>query len=260
VIVHFDASASRGYLAGGNIVGLANIYNPESAWSYEAGFKSRFWDDRAQFNVAAYHEEIKGLQVFIQSSTQSGINNVNGLTQVNGIENELKLTPVDHLQLNATLTLTSAHYGDYITPDTRFGAPPPGCNLGTLGIGCNFKGNELNQTPPYTFNLGAQYAFETSIGTITPRIDAFFSGRVQFLPDNYFTSTQKSYTKTDLHVTWLSKSGQYKAEAFVDNIEDNAVISNDGLQSITLGQQVLEPDNFVYYPPRTFGVRFGYNF
>jgi iron complex outermembrane receptor protein len=167
---------------------------------------------------------------------------------------------VDHLQLNATLTLTSAHYGEYLTTDNRFGVPPAGCTFGTTHTLCNFKGNELNQTPPYTLNLGAQYTFDTSIGTITPRVDVFFSGRVQFLPDNYFTSTQDAYTKTDLHLTWLSKSGRYKAEAFVNNIEDNAVISNDGLQSITLGQQVIEPDNFVYYPPRTFGVRFGYNF
>ena len=67
----------------------AHIYGPESAWSYDAGVKSRFWDDRVQFNVAAYHEEIQHLQVFIQSSTQSGINNVNGITQVNGLETEV---------------------------------------------------------------------------------------------------------------------------------------------------------------------------
>lgn len=254
------ATASRGYLSGGNIIGLATIYGPESMWSYEAGFKSRFWDDRAQLNVAGYHEEIKGLQVFIQSSTQSGINNVDGLTQVNGLETELTLAPTDHLLLNATLTLTSAHYGEYITPDNRFGIPPTGCNLGTLGKGCNFKGNELNQTPPYALNIGAQYTFDTEFGTITPRVDAYFSGQVQFLPDNYFTSTQKAYTKTDLHLTWVSTGGKYRAEAFVYNVEDADVISNDGLQSITLGQQLLEPDNFVYYPPRTFGIRVGYNF
>ncbi|MGH7485841.1 MAG: TonB-dependent receptor, partial [bacterium] len=254
------ASASRGYLSGGNIIGLAHVYGPESMWSYEAGFKSRFWDNKAQLNIAAYHEEIKSLQVFIQSSTQSGINNVDGLTQVNGLETELTLAPTEHLSLNATVTLTSAHYGEYITPDTRFGAPPPGCNLGTLGIGCNFKGNELNQTPPYTVNIGAQYTFDTEFGTITPRVDAYFSGRVQFLPDNYVTSTQKAYTKTDLRLTWVSPGARFKGEAFVYNVEDNDVISNDGLQSITLGQQVQEPDNFVYYPPRTFGVRLGYNF
>ena len=44
------------------------------------------------------------------------------------------------------------------------------------------------------------------------------------------------------------------------NLENDDIISNDGLQSISLGQQVLEPDNFVYNPPRTFGVRVGVNF
>ncbi|MBV9991163.1 MAG: TonB-dependent receptor [Alphaproteobacteria bacterium] len=252
------ASASRGYLAGGNIVGLASLYNPESAWSYEAGFKSRFLDDRAQLNVSAYHEEIKGLQVFIQSSTQSGINNVDGLTQVNGLETEFTFVPSADWKLNATLTLTSAHYGEYLTVDNRFGAPPPGCTFGPLGNECNYKGNDLNQTPPYSLDLGLQYTFHTSFGTLTPRVDTYLSGDVQFLPDNYFTSTQKAYSKTDVDLSWVSPSGKFTGDVFVRNIEDNAVISNDGLQSITLGQQVIEPDNFVYYPPRTFGVRLGY--
>ncbi|HWA02727.1 MAG TPA: TonB-dependent receptor [Rhizomicrobium sp.] len=254
------ASASRGYLAGGNIVGLANIYDPESMWSYEAGLKSRFLDGRAQLNVAAYHEEIKGLQVFIQSATQSGINNVDGLTQVNGLETEFAFVPSDDWKLNATLTLTSAHYGEYFTVDNRFGVPPAGCVFGAGGNECNFKGNDLNQTPPYSLDLGLQYTFHTAWGTITPRVDTYLSGEVQFLPDNYFTSTQKAYSKTDINVSWVSTSGKYTGDIFVRNIEDNAVISNDGLQSITLGQQVLEPDNFVYYPPRTFGVRLGYRF
>jgi iron complex outermembrane receptor protein len=251
------ASASRGYLSGGNIIGLATVYGPESMWSYDVGMKSRFWDDRVQLNVAGYHEEINHLQVFIQSSTQSGINNVNGITQVNGLEVELDAIPVDNLRFNATLNVNRSTYGNYITSDTRFGAPPPGCNLGPLGNLCNFRGHTLNQTPPYTVDLGAQYTFETPFGTVTPRVDSFISGKVQFLPDNFITSQQKPYTLTNLHLTWLSNDGHYKAEAFVNNIENADVISNDGLQSITLGQSMLEPDNFAYFPPRTVGVRFG---
>jgi iron complex outermembrane receptor protein len=252
------ASAARGYIAGGNIVGLTHIYGPESAWSYEAGVKSQFWDDRVQLNVAAYHEEIAHLQVFVQSSTQSGINNVNGITQVNGIETEVTAIPIDNLRLNAAVTITDATYGNYISTDTRFGGPGPGCSPIAPFL-CNFRGNWLNQTPPYTVDLGAEYNFETSIGTITPRVDAFFSGRVQFLPDNFPTSTQHAYTMTNLNLTWVDKSGRYKLDAFVRNIENSTVISNDGLQSITLGQQVIEPDNFAYYAPRTFGIRFGVN-
>jgi iron complex outermembrane receptor protein len=253
-------SASRGYLAGGNIVGLASLYNPESMWSYEAGFKSRFLDDHAQLNIAAYHEEIKGLQVFIQSSTQSGINNVNGLTQVNGLETEFTYVPADNWKFNATLTLNSAHYGEYLTVDSRFGAPPAGCHFGALGNECNYKGNDLNQTPPYSLDLGLQYTFKTEYGAFTPRVDTYLSGDVQFLPDNYWTSTQKAYSKTDINLNWISPSGKFTGDMFVHNLENSAVISNDGLQSITLGQQVIEPDNFVYYPPRTFGVRVGYRF
>lgn len=249
---------SRGYLAGGNIIGLAHVYGPETLWSYEAGFKSRFLDDRVQLDVAAYREAINDLQVFVQSSTESGINNVQGTTFVDGLETELTVVPVDHLRLNATVTLTDAHYGTYITTDTRFGGPGPGCNPTTLL--CNFEGHQLNQTPPYTVDLGAEYTFRTAIGSITPRIDAFFSGEVEFLPDNYYTSVQKPYHQTNIHLTWLSLNERFKIEGFVNNLENANVISNDSLQSITLGQQAQEPDNFTYYPPRTYGIRVGVNF
>jgi len=221
--------------------------------------KSQFLNDHLQLNVAAYHEEITHLQVFVQSNTQSGINNVNGLTQVNGLETEVTAVPVENLNLNATLTLTDATYGNYISRDTRFGGPGPGCSS-VYPYLCNFRGNWLNQTPPYSLELGADYTFHTSFGTITPRVDVFFSGRVQFLPDNYFTSTQHAYTKTDLHVAWSDLDQRYHLEVFVHNLENAAVISNDGLQSISLGQQNLEPDNFAYYPPRVIGARFGVRF
>jgi len=81
---------------------------------------------------------------------------------------------------------------------------------------------------------------------------------VDFLPDNL--SPQKSYTQTNAHLTWVSDDQMYRVEAFVNNIENNDIISNDGLQSITLGQGVLQPDNYAYYPPRTFGIRLGVRF
>jgi iron complex outermembrane receptor protein len=252
------ASVARGYLAGGNITGLGSIYDPETLTSFDVGFKSRFLDDRMQLNVAAYHQKIKDLQVFIQSATQSGINNVDGTTDVNGLEVELSAVPIDNLRLNATVTLTDAEYGRYITRAARFGGPGPGCDPTTLL--CNFEGNNLNQTPDYTVNLGAEYRIETGIGSITPRVDVFFSGRVDFLADNFITSRQKAYHTTNARLTWESPDRRYRAEAFVLNIEDDDIISNDGLQSISLGQQALQPDNFVYYPPRTYGIRFGVSF
>jgi hypothetical protein len=61
-------------------------------------------------------------------------------------------------------------------------------------------------------------------------------------------------------LTWTSLNGRYQVELFAKNLENANVISNDGLQSISLGQQVLEPDNFAYFPPRTYGGRVTVNF
>ena len=111
-----------------------------------------------------------------------------------------------------------------------------------------------------TLRKGTWFTVGELDGTLTPRVDTYFSGKVDFLPDNFVTSRQKSYHTTNLRLTWNSPDRRYKVDAFVANLEDDDIISNDGLQSISLGQQALEPDNFVYYPPRTYGLRVGVNF
>ncbi|MBL9097806.1 MAG: TonB-dependent receptor [Alphaproteobacteria bacterium] len=251
------ASASRGYLSGGNIIGLAQVYNPESVWSYETGFKSNWFDRRLQLNVAAYHADITDLQVFIQSAGASRLDNA-GSARARGLEIEAVAIPVENLRLDLTATFTDAEYEEYITQDGRFGIPPAFCTL--PGGQCDFAGNSLNQTPPYTVNLGLEYAFVTSIGTFTPRADLFWSGEVFFLPDNIDLARQGPYSRTDLRLTWTDPSEMWRVDAFVKNLEDEDVISNDGLQSISLGQQLLQPDNYVYYPPRTVGLRVGVKF
>jgi iron complex outermembrane receptor protein len=251
------SSVSRGYLSGGNIIGLAQIYNPESVWSYEAGVKSNFFDHRLQVNMAAYQADISDLQVFIQSAGASRLDNA-GSARVRGLEVEAIAVPVDNLRLDLTVTLTDGVYEEYITQDGRFGVPPANCTL--PGGLCDFSGNTLNQTPPYTVNLGAEYTFETSFGTITPRADIFWSGEVFFLPDNIDLVRQDPYTRTNLRVTWTDVTDHWKIDAFVHNLEDDDIISNDGTQSISLGQGAFQPDNYAYYAPRTIGLRVGMKF
>jgi iron complex outermembrane receptor protein len=253
-------SVARGYLSGGTIIGLAKVYNPEHVWSYEAGFKSGWFDNRLQLNAAAFHEDIANMQVFIQSAVDSAIENA-GKSRVNGLELEAIALPTDNLRLNATVTLSDAKYLEYFSRDTRYGpflAPctildPTDPHYGE----CDFKGHKLNQTPPYTVDLGAEYTINSAFGTFTPRADIFFSGEVFFTPPNNPLARQGAYHQTNLHLTWNDNNGRWWADAFVNNLEDKDVISNDGLQSISLGLGVLEPDNYAYYPPRTVGLRVG---
>jgi outer membrane receptor protein involved in Fe transport len=113
------------------------------------------------------------------------------------------------------------------------------------------------QTPEYTINLGIQQTFETGLGQITPRLDIFHSGDLYFLSANSPLDRQKAYTLVDANVTW--KTGAITLEAFVRNATDEDIISNDGLQSNTIGGG-FGLDNYTYYPPRTVGVRVGVDF
>ena len=58
---------------------------------------------------------------------------------------------------------------------------------------------------------------------------------------------------------WKAPGERWNAEAFVRNVGDKDIISNDGLQSNTLGNG-FGFDNYTYYPPRTWGVRVGVTF
>jgi iron complex outermembrane receptor protein len=251
------ASISRGYLSGGNLIGLASFYQPEHVWSYEVGEKANLFDDHLQLNISAYRENLVNMQVFIQSVTASSLQNA-GAAHVNGIEGEATWIPIDGLRLNTAVALTDAKYDNYLSPyDNRFGPggpPGPGCGL----TGCSYAGHKLNQTPPYTVELGAEYNWQTSIGTITPRADFFWSGSVYFLPDNY--NHQAPYEETDLNLLWTDPSNRYTLDAFVKNLGNANVISNDGLQSGSFGFYAQAPDNYTYYAPRTFGIRLGVKF
>jgi iron complex outermembrane receptor protein len=250
------ASAARGYLSGGNIIGLSSFYQPEHVWSYEIGEKANLLHNHLQLDMAAYHEDLVNMQVFIQSGPNSVLQNAAG-AHVDGLEAQAIAVMFDGLRTNLGVGITNGVYDTYLTDDNRFAYPGPGC--GPAPLGCNFAGHKLNQTPPYTVTLGLEYDWQTNIGTITPRMDTFWSGSVYFIPDNL--TKQKPYNTTDFSLTWTDLSDRYTLTAFVHNVGNTAVISNDGLQSLSLGGTAgMEPDNYTYYPPRTFGLRFGVKF
>jgi iron complex outermembrane receptor protein len=250
-------NASKGYLSGGGLVGnFPGIYQPEKVKAYEGGFKSSGFGGRLQLNAAIYRNEITDMQVFVQDITGSRIDNA-GEAHVNGFEVEAVAKPTDNWTLNASATWTEAKYDQYVTIDNRYAGPAPGCDPVTRL--CNFAGHRLVQTPDHTFNLGAQYVWKTSFGEFTPRLDIFRSGDLFFLSANNPLDRQAAYTLVDANLTWRSTNGRYTVQVFGRNITDEDVISNDGLQSNTLGVG-FGMDNFAYYPPRTWGVRVGAEF
>jgi iron complex outermembrane receptor protein len=157
--------------------------------------------------------------------------------------------PVEGLRLNLEGMWQKAEYKDYITDDGR----TPGILL------VNNKGNRLVQTPKWTLNMGAEYAIETATGTITPRVDAFWSSDMYFTSFQDIRARQNSYVLVDLGIKWTDAQQKYQIDLFARNIFDRDVISSDATQSGSFGYG-LQTDNYVYKAPRTIGARFGVNF
>ncbi|MCE9520864.1 MAG: TonB-dependent receptor, partial [Alphaproteobacteria bacterium] len=241
--VMWYATASRGYRSGGLLVGnFPGAYNPEYIWNYELGLKSLVWDGRLQFNASAFWNTYSDMQVFIQDIGGSRIENAASST-VKGIEIDAVAKPGENFTLNFGFAWLDATYDSYTTIDSR---------AGTSGLPEDLTGNRLNRTPEFTVVLGGQYDIPTSVGIFSARADFLWQDEVFFRAQNLADDRQEAYTKTDLRVIWTSSKEDFKAEAFVENLEDEDVVNNIIIPAQTLGGPTSQ---ITLNPPRTFGVR-----
>ena len=114
------------------------------------------------------------------------------------------------------------------------------------------NGETPGWSPDLTVAFGVDYLISLNSGaTVTPRLQfysssEFFTGNL-FAPD--LNQLQDSYTKTDISLTWRSADGKYSLAAFVENIEDEAVLAR-GNNGSTDNIQTA----FLY--PQNYGIRF----
>ncbi len=109
-------------------------------------------------------------------------------------------------------------------------------------------------SPDYTVQVGAAYTIDLgAAGTLTPEVQTYFNAGYLLTDLTPNFGNQKAYTKTDLRLTYLTENGKIRVQAFVDNVEDQAVVNRVAYSNhrSLLGN---------YAPPRTWGISAGYRF
>nr|WP_287412011.1 TonB-dependent receptor [Pseudodesulfovibrio sp.] len=143
---------SKGFLSGGYNFHMGNnaddmYFKPEHTTSYEAGFKSVFWDSRLTVNAALFHIDIKDKQVIEWpvggAPTLRRVSNA-AQASSNGLELEVSARPWNEIEFFGGVGYTEAKFDNWV-------APRPG------GNSFDYKGKYLPNAPKYTYNLGAQY-------------------------------------------------------------------------------------------------------
>ncbi|MET0248216.1 MAG: TonB-dependent receptor [Sphingobium sp.] len=160
------AKTARGFRSGGqNLRATATTnfipFGPETATSYEGGFKSELFDRRARFNVAAYYTEVKGIQRSILTPTNPPATLIQnaGKARIYGLEAELTVIPFEGLELAASGAITKPKYLNYFegTKDRRT--------------------DRFETIPEQTATFAATYTTDIGAGTLMLRGDYIYTAK-----------------------------------------------------------------------------------
>ena len=245
------ATTATGFLSG-VINNNGTTTDQQESVVYEVGLKSLLADGALVFNVAGYYTEYSNLLAqfqVINPETGVGVtfSENSGTIEVYGIDVEAVWSPTPEFRLTAIGSYLNSKYGN-------FGQTTPyQLNNGTQTLFVDLDGETTTFSPEYTLTLAASYIIDLGdLGTLTP-IGQFY------LSDGFNTSNlfaldpaaqQDSFTKSDLRLVWDSAEDKYSVEVFVENIEDEAVLSRSNNNG---GDDLLQSS---YLFPRNYGVRF----
>ena len=230
------AKVDTGFKAGGFQNGYS--YGPETITAYEAGLKNRFLGNTLQVNLSGFLYDYTNLQVQ-QNDPETAISRIfnAGTARIYGGELETNFLPTLQDKLDLTLAYLHARYTDFVNNDVQY------------------AGNTLPQAPTWAISGGYSHDFYIGDGTLTARIQSRFQSKSYFSYRNYATEQQKSYTKTDLMLTYVpSETSGFEISAYVRNIEDSVILTTSEEASYAGGYLVQFAD------PRTWGARVTYRF
>ncbi|MDB5969732.1 MAG: TonB-dependent receptor [Hydrocarboniphaga sp.] len=246
---------------------IINIYTPpdyvkpEEVTSYEAGFKSEWFNRSLRFNAAAFQNDIKNLQTGFVSFTSGGAINFEnaGKARIRGVEVDTIWQPLrvwdPGLVISGGATWLKAIYTDYDSghyfTDAGFAAKSDCSNPD--GPRCNsFDGNRIVRTPKFSATGSISQSFDVPGGKLDIAGDYYYNSGYYYLAQNSANSFEPHYDLIGAHISYLYEPWSFRVTVFGENLGDErydlAQFHTDFGREDTLA------------PPVTYGVRLNLDF
>jgi iron complex outermembrane receptor protein len=237
--------------------------DPEEVVSYELGLKATVLDDQLAINTVGFYSDYSDI---LRTSVEFDEFGVHQLVtrnatraRIHGLESELLWKPAPNDVVQGVFTWLSAEYLDYPTVDVQYyvAADP-------LSPVINLQGHKLPFAPEFTAALVYEHSFPFANGArLVPRLQTKYQSEMYLTDFNRPSDTQDAYTRTDVSVRYES-GDHWLVEAFVQNIEDEAVKNNVDLRGNQPGTGGVAGFPGVarafFDAPRTYGLRAAYRF
>lgn len=251
---------SGGYNGRANSAAESTEYAPETADTYEIGFKATGYDNRVRMNVAAFSTKYEDFQARVSgldTDPRTGLplavlSVINaGALDISGIEIEAAVAVTSALTLDAQIGLLDAEYDEFA--DARF---------------TSTGGSRAFQVPAFspdvTARYGVQYVAQApNGGDLTFGGVAKYRSKMALAVDNTATNStvelpgmfQDDYWLFDARVVWNAPSGRYSLGAYAQNLT-NEVYKTDAQEFSSVGNI-----RTAYYgAPQTFMVKLSFNY
>lgn len=207
---------ATGYKAGGNnarpfFASQLNAFDPEELINYEAGIKTRLFD-QLRLNASVFYNDYKDIQLPVTQCVWAVGEETPCASQTNVGDAEVKGFEIEGMwRPNRSFSM------DFSYAYLDFSYTKIDATLGSVVT--------LDMTTPYTpenkWSLGAQYRFYMGkMGDLTPRLD------VSFEDDTYSTAVNSPLNKIDSHtiangrLTWRSEDFKWQVGLEVTNLTD----------------------------------------
>ena len=268
---------SEGFLSGGLSEapgGTLENFEPEEVENWELGFKLDLLDSSLRVNGAFYYSDYKNRQLtslVIDPTTNSpSPATVNAAkSTIQGFELETLWYPTERLQLMFNMTLNDGDIDEFIDNQVTLAdtavPPAPGCQRADLTFiqvdSCpNDRSNEnLPRLPEQTYYVAAEYAFDTPIGQVLPRVQFSYKSDVDYCFDSASCRSglwlEDEQRDLSARITWLSKDDKWVGALYGNNLTDEDYIV--GGTALVESQGV---GGFAAATPRTYGVELRYTF
>lgn len=258
----FYATWSRGFRPGGSNRRGGFAYGADFLTNYELGMKHTLADGMVRLNAAVFQLDWDNFQFSILGP--NGLTEIRNAAQarIRGFESDVTVMPDDNLSISAGVTFLDAKLTDnYCGATDAQGVPITTCAnplapAGTpLPASPDFKGNMVVR---YEWDMGTDLAAHVQLaGVYQTRIRTELQ-----TADDALIGRQDPYGTLDFSFGVENGDSGWSLDAYVTNLTDSrgeAYLSTQCSTAIC-----ANPTNGIVYQtpnqPRTFGLRFGYQY
>lgn len=233
--IMFYGGVNRSFIPGGfnNATqnGVNMTYDAQTAWNYEIGAKTEWFDKRFLLNLALFHSRVEDLQIMkLDLASGAYLSENAGSARIYGVEVDALARLLPGLDAEFSFGYLWTRFDDYSNYDMQ-------------GVKHDYAGNKIPYTPDYTASFALQYRHEKGF---------FARGEILHYGQLYW-SEENDYKRDP--VTLLNARVGYEFEPFAVYVYGNNLTDAKYLNYYT------SSTNYgMMARPREIGVQLKYTF